>query len=250
MGLCPDGQPYAQCASKFLNWGAFDRPFAYYEINAVDSLFATDPAVKQRDLDVVSQGADWLLGENALGLSMVTGMGTDQLSSPLHLDSYYTKYGASDGITSEHLGHPIGNVPGLVVYGPTEGRANVYFQFAATNKSWPVWDSLPVLRRYTRPWNAVANNEFTIHETQGWVYAMYGVLYNASADPNAVMTPGDLPAVNPPPNPCSSASPLVQYQQRSYQCSGGSWTPGPWQPVVPTCTLTVSVPDAGGPDGN
>lgn len=170
-----DDDPYPMSVSKYLGWGnataqgrtAYTYCFAW--------LFAQSPARRQYYFDVISQLADASLGLNPLGKCFITGLGSDTVKSPLHADSYFTKYGLG-----EHVGHPKGNVPGILVYGPTDGRSGQGYQMVVSDKLYPPWDRLPLYRRWGDGWSLVNCNEFTTWETMVWNACMHGFLYNAS----------------------------------------------------------------------
>ncbi|MDQ1815948.1 glycoside hydrolase family 9 protein [Massilia sp. CCM 9210] len=191
IGPSPESQAYPQGAAKFLSWGATTTQGKYADVYAFASLFATDGVKKQAYINAVSQYADFSLGLNPLGRSFVTGLGTDTPQSPAHLDSYFTKYGLADGAGGDPHVKAIGNVPGIVVYGPTEGRSGAAYQTAVSNKLYPAWDKLPGLRRWGDGWSLINSNEFSTWETMVWNAAMHGFLYNASQDPEATSTPAE-----------------------------------------------------------
>ena len=191
MGPEPENQPYPQGVTRFMGFGAATAQGRYADVYAFASLFTTDPARKQRYTNAVSQYADYALGLNPLGMSYYTGLGTDQPVSPLHLDSFFTKYGLSDGVTAEHVRKPIGNVPGILVYGPTEGRSGTPYQRAVSDKLYPEWDRLPAQRRYADGWSLVNCNEFTVWETIVWNVVMHGFLFDAGSA-KAPLPPADL----------------------------------------------------------
>lgn len=92
-----------------------------------------------------------------------------------------------------------------MVYGPTEGRSGAAYQTAVSNKLYPAWDKLPVLRRWADGWSLINSSEFTTWETMVWNAAMHGFLYNAGADPQATGTPPECDGptcVVPRPNAC------------------------------------------------
>src|SRR6185295_9523849 len=134
MGPFDETSPYSQVVTKFFGWGAITTQFRYTEVNAVATLFLTDPVAKQKQFNLVAMSANYALGENPQGLSFLTGAGTDQPVSPAHDDSYFTKFGLSDGVTSDHLGKPIGNVPGMLLFGASEGFSGQRYQAAVTGK--------------------------------------------------------------------------------------------------------------------
>lgn len=171
--------PYAQGVTKFNAWGASTAQGRYTEDLGYMMRLSNDPADKQYYYNLISNLSNYALGLNPLGQSFVTGLGDKQPVSPLHGDSYFTKYGLLPGGGTQPA---IGNVPGIVVYGCTEGRSGATYQTAVTDKIFPVWDDLPVLRRWSDGWSAVNQNEFTTWETMVWNTCMYGVLYDASQD--------------------------------------------------------------------
>jgi len=42
----------------------------------------------------------------------------------------------------------LGNVPGILIYGPSQGRSGVAYQMGVTKKLYPFWDDLPLLRHH------------------------------------------------------------------------------------------------------
>jgi endoglucanase len=50
-------------------------------------------------------------------------------------------------------------VPGLLIFGPTDGRSNAHYQRAVTDKLYPTWEALPRQRRWGDGWSAIAQNE-------------------------------------------------------------------------------------------
>lgn len=123
-----------------------------------------------RYYDAVAQLACHNQGLNALGKSYIIGVGEDQVNSPLHLDSWFPKYG--EGMFSS----PIGNVPGITVYGPTTGRSGMPYQMVITEKLYPYFDNMPVHRRWSDGWSLVNSNEFTTWEILVINACMFGFL--------------------------------------------------------------------------
>ncbi|MDQ1924289.1 glycoside hydrolase family 9 protein [Massilia pseudoviolaceinigra] len=199
VGPPPESQAYPQGATAFLAWGATTTQGKYADVYAFASLFAANAGKKQAYINAVSQYADFSLGLNPLGRSFVTGLGTDTPQSPAHLDSYFTKYGLADGAGANPHVKAIGNVPGIVVYGPTEGRSGAAYQTAVSNKLYPAWDKLPGLRRWGDGWSLINSNEFSTWETMVWNAAMHGFLYNASQDPEATSIAPDCDGATCPP---------------------------------------------------
>jgi endoglucanase len=186
MGPAPESFPYPQGVTKFLGWGSGTAQGRYADVWMYASLFAPDALTKQRYFNAVCQYGDYSLGLNPMGMSYYTGLGTDQPTAPLDCNSYYTKYGLSDGVTPDtHRdsgGKPIGNVPGTLVYGPSEGRSGQFYESAVSNKMFPAYEEQPQQRRYAQGWSLIYCNEFTTHETMVWNVVMHGFLYDASAD--------------------------------------------------------------------
>lgn len=179
MNWLPQNYPYAQGATKFISWGAATAQGRYADTAAYMYRLSTDPVQKQHYFDIVSQLGDYSLGLNPLGKSFVTGLGKNQVNSPLHLDSYWTKYGKLPNGGTQAT---IGNVPGIVVYGYTEGLSGANYQTAVSDYLYPKFEELPGQRRWTDGWSLVNNNEFTTWETMVWNTCMYAVLYDAKND--------------------------------------------------------------------
>lgn len=195
MNIDIENSPYTQGVNKFYGWGAMTAQGRYADVCAFATLFETDTTKRQRYINTVSALADYSLGLNPLGRSFYTGLGTDQPNSPAHLDSYFTKYGLSDGITHDHDGKPIGNVPGILIYGPTAGHSQATYQMAVVQKLSPGWDALPIQRRYGDAWPLINSSELSTHETIVWNVVMLGFLHDASKDP----------VLPPPPQPGTGA---------------------------------------------
>jgi endoglucanase len=180
-GPPPENEPYPQGVTRFLNYGAGTSQGRYADVWMYGTLFTTDPVKKQNYINAVSQYADFPLGLNPMGMSYYTGLGVDQPNSPLDCNSYYTKYGLSDGVTPDThrdgAGNPIGNVPGIVVYGPYYEASGWGYARAVSQKMLPNWDNLPGLRRYAHGHTLVQANEFTVAETMAWNVPMYAFLY-------------------------------------------------------------------------
>ncbi len=179
MGWKLDTYPYPMGVTKFMGWGAATAQGRFADVYCFAWLLTDDTQKKQNYYNAIGALSDYSLGLNPLGQSYVTGLGTVQPVSPLHADSYYTKYGKGD-----HDGDPIGNVPGIVVYGPTEGRSGAEYQLNISDKIYPVWDSIAPQRRWSDGWALVNGNEFTTWETIVWNNCMFGFLYNAGESGN------------------------------------------------------------------
>jgi len=179
MGWTADKYPYPQGVTKFISFGAGTAQGRYADPAAFMYALSTDPTDKQHYFNIVSQLGDYSLGLNPLGQSYVTGLGTKQVQSPLHLDSYWTKYGELPNGDSQPI---IGNIPGIVIYGYADGRSMSNTQTAVSDYLYPAWQNLPGQRRWTDGWSLIASNEFSTWETMVWNTCMYAVLYNANND--------------------------------------------------------------------
>jgi endoglucanase len=168
MGFDMEKAFYPQGATKTYGWGSATAQGRYADVYAFAYRLETDAKKKQDLFAILCQFGDYDLGLNPLGKSFVTGLGTNQVQSPLHLDSWYTK---------NELG--LGNVPGILVYGPSEERSKADYQMVVSNTLFPSWDDLPLQRRWTDGWSLVNNNEFTVWETMVWNICLYGVINNS-----------------------------------------------------------------------
>jgi endoglucanase len=196
-GPPPETQPYPQGvrAAGSLGLGSGTAQGRFAELWMYASLYATG-TVQQSYINAVSQYGDHSLGLNAMGMSYYTGLGTDQPNSPLDCNSFFTKYGFPDGVTRlpnsttldnhrDGAGNPLGNVPGILVYGPLGGRMAANYETAVSNKVYPQWKdkdqweptALPLQRHYAHGQSLVTGNEFTTHETIMWNAIMYAFLY-------------------------------------------------------------------------
>ena len=201
-GVNTEASAYPHGARAFLGWGATTAQGRYADVYMFAYLFQTDAAKRQQYLNTISALADYSLGLNPLNMSFYTGLGTDSPRSPAHMDSYWTKYGLSDGVTSDHVGKPIGNAPGILIYGAADGPSGQLYQVAVSGKLFPEWGKQPVLRRYGDAWSLINGSEFTVFETMAWNIDMLGFLHDASKDP--------VPAPPPPPPPPPQSSTSVQ----------------------------------------
>ncbi len=161
---------YAQGATKAYGWGAGTAQGRYADVIAFAYRLEKDEDRRSMYFSILSQFADYALGLNPLGQSFVTSLGSVQVNSPLHLDSWFTRTQKGIGV-----------VPGLLVYGPSADRSGAEYQRVVSDTLYPTWEELPLQRRWTDGWSLVNNNEFTVWETSVWNMCLYGVLYNASA---------------------------------------------------------------------
>jgi len=184
-GIHPLTDPYPVGATKFLGYGALTAP-GRNDADAFASLYETDPAKKQQRINKMSLLADGILGLNAMGMSYVVGIGTDQPNCPGHLDSFFAE---KDTL------HPI---PGVMVYGPSEGRSGYDYQMTITNKLVPSYEQLPIGRRFVHAWASILNAEDTIWEVRVWFAVLMAFLHDASKDP--------APTLPPPPQPSTGVT--------------------------------------------
>ena len=182
MGKRASQYPYPVGVTKSFGWGAATSQGKYADVYCFAYRLTDDKTKKQEYFNEVSQYADYTLGLNPLGKSFVTGLGDNRINSSLHLDSWFTKYGKGN-----HEGHPIGNVPGMVVFGPSEGRSQAFYQKVISDRIYPSWDDLPLQRRWADGWSLVGGNEFSTWSILAWNVCMHGFLYNAGQ--NDLATP-------------------------------------------------------------
>jgi endoglucanase len=236
MGPEPETAPYPQGVTKFLGWGSGTAQGRYADVYAFAWLLTADSARKQKYMNAVSQYADYALGLNPLGISYYTGLGWEQPNSPLHEDSYFTKYGTSDGVTSDHVGHPVGNVPGMLVLGPVSGTSGQGYQMAVTNKVFPAIDTaMPPMRRFGHGWSFVHGNEMTTAGTNIWNLVMLGFLYDASNPAGADCT-AQQPRIDSEEQLCPAGQVGAVTRQRSYSCRNGQWSANAWQALGNSCS--------------
>lgn len=200
-----DSQPYSQPCTRSVGWGAWTASGRIANVMGYAAVLTTDPAKRQKYVNAASLLGDHALGVNGSGKCFLTGPWPDSPQSPLHLDSFFTRYGKSDGITEDHVGKPIGNVPGILLYGPSEGRSGAPYQKAATDKLYPEYEKLPIAFRDVDAWCAVNNAEFAVWETIIYSAALYGgFLYDVTTDTGAtepVPQPQEPPVPPTPPVP-------------------------------------------------
>ncbi|NCC63742.1 MAG: hypothetical protein EOM15_03680, partial [Spirochaetia bacterium] len=164
MGFSMEESLYPQGATKAYGWGAATAQGRYADPYIYAYRLETDENRKQKLFDIVSQFSDYALGLNPLGISFVTGLGSVQVASPLHLDSYFFKEKGMDP------------VPGILVFGPSLERSNAAYQRVVSDVLYPEWENLPAQRRWTDGWSLVNSNEFTVYETMIWNICMFGFL--------------------------------------------------------------------------
>lgn len=157
----PVGRPMA--------WGQGSVMGRYMDpIIARMSLGGVPRGSEQLYLDAMSVAADYVLGANPLGISYITGLGTDYPREPLHLDSLvYVQKGR-------------GPMPGLPVYGPVENLPRADYYRHATSAFHPGFERLPLGQRYGDVRSFVVTNECTIWECQAPHSQHFGLLLQSS----------------------------------------------------------------------
>jgi endoglucanase len=193
-GVRPLTDAYPVGATKFIGWGALTAP-GRFDAPAFASRFTTDETERQQFINTMSALADGILGLNAMGMSYVVGLGVEQPNNPGHLDSY-----ACHKETGKHL-------PGVTVYGPTDGRSGYNYQRAVTNKLYPDWNNAPIARRYVHPWGAINCSEKTVWEVDAWLATLWHFLHDASQDPPPTIPP-------PPSDPAPEDGVMLTAEQR------------------------------------
>ncbi len=164
MGFSAEEAFYPQGVTKSYGWGAATAQGRYADVHAFAYRLAETEEEKARQFAILSQYSDYALGLNPLGMSFVTGLGSVQPASPLHLDSWPA------------IERGLGPVPGILIYGPSSERSNADYQKVVSDTLYPVWENMPQQRRWADGWSLVNNNEFTIWETMVWNIALSGVL--------------------------------------------------------------------------
>ncbi|MEO0293695.1 MAG: glycoside hydrolase family 9 protein [candidate division WOR-3 bacterium] len=200
MKFFPENESYPSGCMQSIGWGAATCQGIYADIYVFAYLLTNDAEKKQQYFDIISQFADYAIGLNPLGMSFVTGLGFVQPVCPTHDDSYYTKNGLSDGVTSDHVGKPKGNVPGLLIFGTAWGYSSNPSSQRVATKLYPSWESLPYYKRWADGWSFFSCDEVGTDKTL-WNALMYAFLYNASEDPNADNFTNPNPPDNWPPSP-------------------------------------------------
>jgi endoglucanase len=156
-----DSQPYPiGPVVPQIAWGVATNQGRYAEA----SMLMYRLTGEQQYLDAVSQLSDYTLGLNPLGRSYVTGLGANPPNNPLQLDSYYSyKKG-------------VGNVPGIVIYGPVIEPSEASWEKLVWQKLYPAYDTLAEQRRWCDGWSFIGANEFTTWETMALNVCMHAFL--------------------------------------------------------------------------
>jgi endoglucanase len=197
---------YNNVGGNWLQYGTGTAQGLYADVWMYACLVATDPATLQKCTNAVAQYADSPLGLNAMAMSYYTGLGTDQPNSVLDCNSYFTKYGVYDGVplpdgTHDDYGganNPIGQVPGICVYGPQYDEATNKRDLPLERKMVPYWTNLPPQRRYTHGQSFPRVNEFTVNQTLLWNALMYAFLYKPTGGTGGTDGNGSRPLTTAP----------------------------------------------------
>lgn len=132
-------------------------------------LGALSDADRQRYFDALSLAADYVLGGNPLGMSFVTGLGSQRPRNPLHLDSLvWVKRGQ-------------GAVPGIPVYGPVRELPGADYYQAGKEAFHPPFQQHPPMLRYADIHTFVTTNEFGVWDCQAPLAELFGVLLGRGA---------------------------------------------------------------------
>ena len=124
---------------------------------------------------------DGTLGNNAMGLSYVTGVGAMAVERPLHTPSM------ADGIDAA--------LPGLTVFGPAKMESSGGIQGAVIGAYEPAITSWPMAERFADVGFSPVVNEFTVHESIGPTALAFG--YLAELDESGPEDPGADPGTDP-----------------------------------------------------
>lgn len=152
--------PYPMGPVEAVAWGA-----ATSQGRSADPVILTYRLTRdQRYRDAASELADYSMGLNPLGKSYTTGLGANPPNNPLQGDSYYT------------IKAGLGNVPGIVIFGPMADPSNDGWQTNVWRKVYPAWGSLPMQRRFSEGWSLIPVNEFTPQETMVQNACLYAFL--------------------------------------------------------------------------
>lgn len=136
-------------------------------------------AEKQDYINSLSLSADYILGGNPLGIVWVTGLGSRSPQNPLHHDSIAFQTMRS-----------MPPIPGLPLYGPTNSISGLTYYEYGKNATYPDFVTRPPQRRYIDVRSNVANNEFTVTETQGNVSSLFASLVGTNVSVPTTWKPG------------------------------------------------------------
>lgn len=173
------GNPYPVGPAPNVAWGSITNQGRYAE--PMMMMYRLTGNTQYRD--AISLLGDYSLGLNPISKSYVVGLGENPPQNPLHLDSYYTHEAG------------LGNVPGIVIYGPSAGTSGQPYQQVVWEKLYPPWNLMPEQRRYCDGWSLINCNEFTTWETIALNACMYAFLSEPEDDPVQVEPDqGEIPA--------------------------------------------------------
>ncbi len=142
---------------------------------------------EQQAFDMLSLSADFMLGCNPLGITFYTGLGSRPPEEPLHLDSLvYIKQG-------------LGPVPGIPVFGPTNGPLVHYWVQPTLDEFYPQITALPLLLRFGDVRTIVECSESTTWGDYGPNMKVFATLLAGGMTPPASWLPGGEDHRNPLP---------------------------------------------------
>lgn len=160
------------------SWGAGSGMAQYlFRIHARLQMGDTPAPDVQKYFNAISMAADYVLGANPLGMVWITGLGSRNPQDPLHLDAMAFK---KDGF---------GLIPGIPVYGPTNGLPGFPRYDYGANTMYPVFDDRPLMRHYADIHTWVAHNEFD-NGTQTSHTDLFSRLIAPGMSPPASWLPG------------------------------------------------------------
>jgi uncharacterized protein YjdB len=135
-----------------------------YAMRAYSRLMLGDLTAQQEQdaINAISLSADYVLGCNALGRVWLTGLGSRPPTSHQHSESQ----------TFRNAG--FGFIPGISIYGPRSGLPGTATYDFGKPLLYPLFDDLPLMRRYADVGSWAGTAEFTIMETQAPHIALFG----------------------------------------------------------------------------
>lgn len=188
----PPPEPYPQCLRAWGDWGRQVTTALRSDAWVWAWILLPQHPQRARWFEATALLAQFATGLNPLGLPFYTGLGDEGPRSSTHLDSYFTKFGRG----SEPAGQPLGQVPGLLIFGPSDHRGGGHWERAVTDKLYPPWDQLPRQRRWGDGWPAIGQNE-VLTTNMAYQALAYTFLASVPAEDAAA------PRRPPPPAPAA-----------------------------------------------
>lgn len=173
-------EPYPHCIRAYGDWGAQVTTGVLTDHWIWAWILLENHPDREKWFDAAALLSQFPTGLNPMNMSFFTQHGSRYPISTTHLDSYFTKFGVSDGVTYDHVDNPKGQVPGLLIFGPTQGRRAAPYQRAVTDKLYPSWKELPRQRRWGDGWSAINQNEIA---TRKMAYQALLHMFLASVEP-------------------------------------------------------------------